>query len=79
MVEDHRTGYHFPATIRNYSDDGLYFESDYALRPERKVRIKIQDPAVVSRIGSHDGVVKWRKPLNKKKSPHQYGIGVKYR
>ena len=79
MVEDHRTGYHFAATMRNYSDDGLYFESEYAPRPERKVRIKVQDPTIVSKLRSHEGVVKWRKPLDKKKSPHPYGIGVKYR
>ena len=79
MVEDHRTGYHFSAMMHNYSDHGLYFESDYAPRPERKVRIKIEDPAVVSRLRSQDGVIKWRKPLDTKKSPHQYGIGVKYR
>lgn len=79
MVEDRRTGYRFDATLHNYSDQGLYFEADYALRPERKVRIKAENPEIVSKLRSHKGIVKWRKPLSSENSPHQYGTGIKYR
>jgi hypothetical protein len=79
QVEDRRTGYRFSATMHNYSDKGLYFEADYALRPERKVRIKAEDPKIVSKLRSRKGVVKWRKSLNSENSPHHYGTGIKYR
>ena len=35
MIEDFRTGFYYNGVIYNYCADGVYLESDYALRPGR--------------------------------------------
>ena len=62
----------------NFSDDGLYFESDQLLRPGAKVFIRI-DNSPHSQTGSykcHHVKIKWGKRL--KNSPYAYGYGAKY-
>ena len=78
MLEDYRTGYHFLATMKNYSDKGMYFESDYALRPGRRVRISFEGIPIESATNIQFAKVIWRMMLDKKSAPHPYGIGAKY-
>ena len=62
----------------NFSDDGLYFESDQLLQPGEKIFIRI-DNFPYSQTGGykcHHVKIKWGKRL--KNSPYAYGYGVKY-
>jgi hypothetical protein len=62
----------------NFSDDGLYFESDHLLQPGTEVFIRI-DNFLNSQNGAyrcHHVKIKWGKRL--KNSPYSYGYGVKY-
>lgn len=61
----------------NYSDFGLYVESDYLLEPETEVRIGIVNSPFASEPGQYEnfrGIIKWRKSL--KRSAFFYGYGV---
>jgi len=61
----------------NYSDDGLYLESDHRLEPGTIFRIGIFNSPFSSEPGRHAsyrGIIKWRRPL--KGSFYFYGYGV---
>ena len=77
-VEDIRTGYRYDGTMFNYSKSGMYLESDYAPRPSRKIRLKVNGLSDWSSPRKYDAEVRWRQPLTKKVSAYYYGIGVKY-
>ena len=77
-LEDKRTGYHYSGTLHNYSNSGLYFESAYAQRPGRKIRIKTANLPFSSRNGGHLAEVIWRKLVSQNDSPHSFGVGAKF-
>lgn len=77
-VEDNRTGYRYDGTMFNYSSSGMYLESDYAPRPGRKIRIKVNKLSDFSSPRNYFAEVRWRQPLTRKLSPWAYGIGVKH-
>ena len=78
LLEDNRTGYRYEGTMFNYSKSGMYLETDYAPRPSRKIRIKINNLPDTSAPKKYLAEVRWRQPLPKKTSTYSYGIGVKY-
>jgi hypothetical protein len=78
LVEDNRTGYRYDGTMFNYSKSGMYLESDYAPRPSRKIRIKVNNLSDLSSPQKYFAEVRWRQPLMPKASAYSYGIGVKY-
>ena len=78
LVEDKRIGYRYDGTMFNYSNSGMYLESDYAPRPSRKIRIKVNNLPAKASPRSYLAEVRWRQPLPGKASPYSYGIGVKY-
>jgi hypothetical protein len=64
--------------MRNYSDEGLYFESDQFLSPGTEIFIRMKnftDDPTESHLCHHAKVV-WGKKLNN--SPNAYGYGAKY-
>ena len=77
-LEDSRTGYHYPGTLQNYSKSGLYFESTYAQRPGRKIRITSDNLPFSSSNNGHRAKVVWRKLLAQKQSTHLFGVGAKF-
>ena len=77
-LEDKRTGYHYSGTLHNYSSSGLYFESAYAQRPGRKIRIKNENLPFSSSNGGHLAEVIWRKLVSQSHSPHSFGVGAKF-
>jgi hypothetical protein len=78
LVEDKRTGYRYDGTMFNYSKSGMYLETDYAPRPSRKIRIKINNLPEFPSPRKYAAEVRWRQPLTAKASAYSYGIGVKY-
>ena len=79
VLEDAKFGILQGARMFNYSDFGLYFETDHFLAPETDIYIGIPnspyapDPDIYER---YHAVIKWRKPL--KESSFYYGYGVRF-
>jgi Tfp pilus assembly protein PilZ len=79
VLEDAKMGVLQGARMFNYSDFGLYFETDHLLAPGSEIYIGIPnspytpDPDVYER---YQAVIRWRKPL--KKSSFYYGYGVRF-
>jgi hypothetical protein len=78
LVEDNRTGYRYDGTMFNYSKSGMYLESDYAPRPSRKIRIKVNSLSDPPPPRKYSAEIRWRQPLTTKASTYSYGIGVKF-
>ena len=77
-LEDRRTGFHYAGTLQNYSDTGLYFESEYAQRPGRKIHIRSNNLPFSNGKRRHLAEVIWRKILDQKQSTHLFGVGAKF-
>ena len=78
-VENRQSGKKYKARMFNYSDDGLYFESDGILESGDQVYIGIQDSPYASSSGVceyHRAKIAWRKKL--KDSYFEYGYGIKF-
>ncbi|MCK5205124.1 MAG: PilZ domain-containing protein [Desulfobacterales bacterium] len=79
VLEDAKFGILQGARMFNYSDFGLYFETDHFLAPGTDIYIGIPDspytpdPDVYERYHAE---IKWRKPL--KESSFYYGYGVRF-
>ena len=77
-LEDVRTRYRYGGLMANYSESGMYLESDYAPRPGRKLHIEVDRLPNISKPQTDEAEVKWRRPLTRNPSPFAFGIGVKY-
>ena len=79
VLEDAKFGILQGARMFNYSDFGLYFETDHFLAPVTDIYIGIPnspytpDPDVYERYHT---IIKWRKPL--KESSFYYGYGIRF-
>lgn len=78
MIEDFRTGYHYDAIIYNFSDDGVYLESDYAPRPGRKLCLNVNGTPEIFPLHTHLAEVRWRRSLAEPRAEHLFGSGLKY-
>ena len=78
MLADHRTGFYYRGTMQNYSVKGIYFESNYAPRPGRKIHIKVDDLPDILTSHVYLAEIRWRKPLSENSSSYAYGVGIKY-
>ena len=78
MLEDFRTRFYYKGTLYNYSSEGGYFESGYAPRPGRKIRIKVDGLPDVFSPHVYLAEIRWRKPLPENQSSYIYGVGIKY-
>ena len=77
-LEDKRTGYLYSGILQNYSKGGLYFESSYAQRPGRRIRIKSDNLPFRNGTGEHLAEVIWRKLVAQERSTHPFGVGAKF-
>ena len=78
-LENNQIGVQRGARMYNYSDTGLYIESDYKLKPGTEIKIGIINSPYAAVPGQYEhyrGVVKWCKPLNR--SSFFYGYGIKF-
>ena len=78
-LENSKIGVQRGARMYNYSDTGLYIESDYELKPGTEILIGITNSPYATVPGQYEcypGVVKWRKPL--KRSAYYYGYGIEF-
>jgi hypothetical protein len=78
QVQDIGSGKIHKARMFNYSDEGIYFESDSVLNPGMQIYIGIQNSPYASLpdvLEYHRAKIMWRKKL--KDSFFRYGYGVK--
>ncbi len=78
ILEDFRTGFNYAGMLFNYSTEGGYFESSYAPRPGRKIRIKIEGLPDVFTSQIYLAEIRWRRPLPENQTAYTYGVGIKY-
>lgn len=77
--EDLERGIYSQSKMYNYSDEGLYFESDLELQVGEKVFIGIDSSPYVEEPSVYEcyhAVIRWRKDLDV--SVYKYGYGVEY-
>ena len=78
-VKDLGSGAIYEARMQNYSNGGIYFESDGLFRKGTKLYFCIHNSPYVESSGVSEyytGEVKWRKNL--KRSFYDYGYGVQF-
>jgi len=76
-LESNEIGFQRDARMYNFSDFGIYFESDYRLQPKSEIFVGISDSPFASEPDKYEryrGIVKWRKTL--KRSSYYYGYGI---
>jgi hypothetical protein len=76
-LESNEIGFQRDARMYNFSDFGIYFESDYRLQPGSEIFVGISDSPFASEPDQYEryhGIVKWRKTL--KRSSYYYGYGL---
>ena len=79
VLEDAKFGILQGARMFNYSDFGLYFETDHFLAPGTDIYIGIPNsPYTPNRdvYERYHALIKWRKPL--KESSFYYGYGIRF-
>jgi len=78
-IEDFQVGKIYRAKMLNYSENGLYFETDRLLKPGESVFIGIEESSLASLADTYKcyrAKIIWRKKLTT--SSFYYGYGVKY-
>ena len=76
-LESNEIGFRRDARMFNFSDFGIYFESDYRLQPGTEIFVGISDSPFAPKPDIYEryrAIVKWRKKL--KRSSYYYGYGV---
>ena len=76
-LESNEIGFRRDARMYNFSDFGIYFESDYRLQPGSEIFVGISDSPFASEPDKYEryrGIIKWRKTL--KRSSYYYGYGI---
>jgi Tfp pilus assembly protein PilZ len=79
QVKDLRSGQIYEARMFNFSDNGIYFESNGVFQKGAKIYISIQNSPLSGSSGVlkyHKGEVIWRKNL--KRSFFDYGYGIQF-
>ena len=73
--------YYTCAKMHNYSCEGMYFESDYALQPGAKVNVEMADdtmPCIADReLDVYCAEVKWCKKIATSDVAH-FGVGIRF-
>lgn len=77
-VEDDRTGYQYPASMRKCGNGELYLESNYAPRPGSKLHILSETRERCAGPCARPAVIQWRKLLCHLGSSWSYSLGIKY-
>jgi hypothetical protein len=75
-IKELKTGIFFSASMRHYSKNGIYIETDSLLLPGTEIYIGIENSPFVSFANVYDiyrAEVKWLRMLNFTHSKHYYG------
>jgi hypothetical protein len=77
-VENCDTGEYFYGRMYNYSLGGMYFETDYPLRPGAEIRVAIRKSANGPGFDHFRANVKWCQEITDAVVLYNYGVGVQY-
>jgi len=77
MIEARDAGIFHYATMNNFSGDGLYCGSDYALRPGTFITLRLDSPPFVAAPKIYLGKVLRCEELDGNYDAHLYGLGIK--
>jgi hypothetical protein len=77
MIEPHHTGAFHYATAQNFSGDGIYCGSDYAIEPGIFITLRIDNPPYRSAAKMYLGKVLRCEELGGDNNAHIYGLGIK--
>lgn len=77
-LQDECTGYEYDAVLHTCGNDVAYLKSEYALRPGRRIRIKINDVIRAGLESNHLASVVWRRIMTGDPPSYTYAMGVKY-
>ena len=77
MIEIRDTAIFHYATTDNFSGDGLYCGSDFALKPGTFVTIKFENPPFTAAPKLYSGEVLRCEELEGYYNAHNYGLGIK--
>jgi len=78
MLENQQSGYWIYAQMNNFSNGGMYFETETAIKPGTRVIIKFNEPLFPRAKKTYTSIVKWCRELTEEDSLFTYGIGVMY-
>ncbi len=77
-LENNKIGIQRSARMYNYSDFGLYFETDHLLEPQTEIHIGIANSPFSPEPDEYESYrtdIRWRKPLTG--AAYYYGYGIK--
>jgi len=77
VLENTAIGVQCDGRMYNFSESGIYIESDFKLKPRNEILVGISDSPFASEPNTYEqyrGTVKWRKELNG--ASFYYGYGV---
>jgi hypothetical protein len=77
QITDLKTGETYEARLQNYSNGGIYFESDGRFEKGTKIHVCMQNAPYTHSSGVlkyYTGEVKWRMKLNQSYANYGYGI-----
>ncbi len=67
------------ARAQNFSETGMYFETEVAIKPGTKIKIKLDKPILNNMKKSYTSTVKWCRGLTDEKSTvYAYSLGVEF-
>jgi hypothetical protein len=79
ILEDKVAGYWIYAQMNNFSNDGMYFETEVALKPGTKLIIKFDKPIFPNASKNLTSIVRWCKELAEDRgSISSFGLGVEF-
>ncbi|NNL75984.1 MAG: zinc-ribbon domain-containing protein [Desulfobacterales bacterium] len=79
ILEVPYSGHLIYAQMQNHSKDGMYFETEVAIKPGTRVAIKFDRPVYRSASRRYTSIVRWCKGLSDDSgSIQQFGFGVKF-
>ena len=79
IVEISNSGHFIYAQMHNFSETGMCFESEVAIRPGTAIKIKFNTQRFNSIANNCVSIVKWCRGLTDEKSSlYAFGLGVKF-
>jgi hypothetical protein len=79
ILEIKASGYWIYAQMNNFSNDGMYFETEVALKPGTKIIIKFDKPIFPNASKRLTSIVRWCKGLaDDRGTISSFGLGVKF-
>jgi len=79
ILEDKDSGHWIYAQMNNFSNDGMYFETEVALKPGTKIIIKFDKPIFPNASKKLTSIVRWCRDLAEDYGAiPSYGLGVEF-